>query len=220
MDTNIAQELLEQRRDFEAAAPVVDVEGMSSPKMCEFLRALVARMEPAEVYLEVGTWKGRTLLSAAHGNLQRVCVGCDKFRFWGKFTGPRFLARRAFYRNVERYRATSANIVFHEMTSEQMFAEGRVPPCVGVYFYDGDHSYEGTHRGITSGVQVLSPRAVVLVDDWNDPVIRSATRDAFAASGTTILWERELPGDHTERSWWNGVGVFFVARAVLASRAA
>lgn len=216
MQTNIARDILAERLDFESAAHVVDVPGMSSPKMCELLRALVSRMEPHEVYLEVGTWKGRTLLSAAHGNLGRVCIGCDRFRLWGKFTGPRFLARRAFYRNVARHRAISANIVFHEMTSEQMFAEGRVPRCVGVYFYDGDHSYEGTYRGIASGLEVLAPQAVLLVDDWNDPLIRRGTRDALREKGATILWERELPGDHTERTWWNGVGVFYVARATAS----
>jgi hypothetical protein len=64
---------------------------------------------------------------------------------------------------------------------------------------------------------VLSPRGVILVDDWNDPAIQRATRDALRERGATILWERELPGDHSERTWWNGVGVFYVARAGVAA---
>lgn len=36
--------------------------------------------------------------------------------------------------------------------------------------------------------------------------------DGFRDSGVDILWRRDLPGDHTEATWWNGVGAFYVAR--------
>jgi hypothetical protein len=81
---------------------------------------------------------------------------------------------------------------------------------VGVYFYDGDHSYESTFHGVVSAAPLLSVRAVLLVDDWNDPVIRQATRDAIARVKLRVLWQRELEGDHSELGWWNGLGAFFV----------
>ncbi len=139
-------------------------------------------------------------------------MGCDRFRFWGRFTGPGFLAKRALFDNIARYKEHSAAIEFHAMSSSRLFREHRVERPVGVYFYDGDHSYGGTHHGMMAAAPLLSERAVLLVDDWNDPVIRHATRDALAHSRLSVLWQRELPGDHSESGWWNGVGVFFVEK--------
>lgn len=212
MRDNIALRALEEHDDFKDARPLVAVEGLSSPRVCAFLNQLVKRLDPGERYLEVGTYRGRTLLSAAYENPGKICVGCDRFRFWGEFTGPGFLARRALYQNIERYRADSAEIQFHPVSSRRLFAERRVQGPVGVYFYDGDHSYESTFHGIISAAPLLSERAVVVVDDWNDPVIRMATDDALSRAELRQLWRRELPGDHTERGWWNGLGAFFVER--------
>lgn len=213
MQENIAARLLEEHRDFEGAPSLVAVEGLSSPRVENFLNRLVERMAPGQSYLEVGTWKGRTLLSAAYRNRGRLCVGCDRFRLWGRYTGPGLLAKRALLRNIERYRAESATVEFHDVPSRRLFLEGRVRGPIGVYFYDGDHSYAGTHHGITAAAPYLAERSVVLVDDWNDPVIRQATRDALSTARLEVLWQRDLPGDHSERGWWNGLGAFFLRRA-------
>lgn len=212
MQENIAARLLEQHRDYALAEPLVDIEGLSSARVCRFLNDLVRNMGDDEHYLEVGTWKGRTLLSAAIDNPGRTCFACDKFRLVGRFTGLGCLARQALYRNIERYRERSARVVFHHTTSARLFRERRVPPPIGVYFYDGDHSFAGTYHGITSVEPILAARAVLLVDDWNDRVIRAATREALRAGPLRVLWDRELEGDHSEQGWWNGLGVFYVER--------
>jgi hypothetical protein len=213
MQDNIALRALTEHADFEGARPLVAVEGLSSPRVCALLNQLVKRLEPGERYLEVGTFRGRTLLSAAHENPGKICIGCDRFRFWDRFTGPGFLAKRALFHNIQRYQADSAEIQFHAVSSRRLFAERRVVGPIGVFFYDGDHSYESTFHGIVSAAPLLSERAVVLVDDWNDPVIRMATEDAFSRAELRELWRRELPGDHTERGWWNGLGVFYLERS-------
>jgi hypothetical protein len=220
MDTNIAVEVLEENRDFVGATHLVDIEGLSSPRICRFLNRLVAAMPADEHYLEIGTYKGRTLLSAAHGNQGKLCVGCDKFRFFGKFTGLGVLAERALRKNIERYRPEGALVRHHAMRSEEFFARSLSPSPVGVYFYDGDHSYAGTQHGIVAAAPFLAERAVILVDDWNDPVIRRATRHGLRLACLRVLFRRALPGDHTERGWWNGLGVFYVEKERGALRAA
>lgn len=220
MQDNIAARLLEEHQDYSAAEPPVDIEGLSSARVCRFLNDLVRNMDPHEHYLEVGTWKGRTLISAAIDNPGRTCFACDKFRLVGRFTGLGCLAKQALYRNIERYQERSARVVFHHTTSARLFRERRVPPPVGVYFYDGDHSFAGTYHGITAVEPILAQRAIVLVDDWNDKVIRAATREALRTSALDVLWERELDGDHSENGWWNGVGVFFVERSAVHTESA
>lgn len=214
MDQNIAERLLLETNDFADAKPLVDIEGLSSPRVCAFLNQLVAHMEPDEIYLEIGTWKGRTLLSAAHGNAGRRCVACDKFRFWGKFTGPGFLARRQLYGNLKRFEQGSASIEFHSMTSRELFRRKLVRAPVGVFFYDGDHSFEETHHAIVQAAPYLSRRSVLVVDDWSDPTVVAATKQALRDANLHVRWYRALPGDHTETLFWNGLGVFYVERVV------
>ena len=210
MNENIARRLLDETNDFEGAVPVVTVHGMSSPKVCNFLNRLVARMPAGERYLEVGTWQGLTLLSAAYQNVDKVCIACDKFRFWGRWTGPGWRARRSFYANLRRYRDRCAYIDFHQTTCERLFEEQLVQAPVGVYFFDGDHSQAGTRFGIAAAGGVLSRRSVVLVDDWNMPGVRAGALQGLADAGLKIIWQRALEGDHTKSGWWNGLGVFFV----------
>ena len=209
MQTNHIAALLRDTDDYAAATHLVDIPGMSSPKVCNLLNGLVARMDEGERYLEVGCWRGRTLLSAALHNTERICIGCDKFRVFGRYTGLGFVARRALYANIARYQGRRAAIWFHDMRSASFFARRPLGP-VGVYFYDGAHAYRETRRSIAAGSRGLSPRAAVLVDDWNVPHVRTATLDGFRDSGVEVLWRRDLPGDHTEQTWWNGIGAFYV----------
>jgi hypothetical protein len=176
------------------------------------LNELVRSMDAGEHYLEVGSWRGRTLLSAAVGNPGRLCIGCDKFRLYGRYTGLGVLVRRALRQNVARHAHDRAAIHFYDMPSSRFFARPRQPGPVGVYFYDGDHSFRGTRRSIAAAGPLLSRRAVVLVDDWNVERIRLGALQGFADASLRVLWHRALRGDHTERTWWNGLGVFYVER--------
>lgn len=77
------------------------------------------------------------------------------------------------------------------MTSERLLVSDLVPPRVKVYFYDGDHSYEGTRHGVVGCEPLMCDRAYLLMDDWNDPVIQEATWDGLDACGLEVLWSRE-----------------------------
>ncbi len=210
---NRLQHLLDAHNDFEDATHLVDVEGLSSPRVCNLLNQMVAGLHDDEYYLEIGTWKGLTLCSAAYNNEDAKIVACDKFKFYGPYTGFGFLAKRALNKNVSRYAHTSADITFYHMTSRDLFDRGLVPDGVKVYFYDGDHSFEGTRHGVTAAAPHLCDESYVLMDDWNDPDIRRATREGIEEAGLTIAWERELEGENGDPSgWWNGLGVFILVK--------
>ncbi len=213
MMDNLIARVLEENDNFADAKRLVDVEGMSGPRLCNLLNRLVAAMPSDQKYLEIGTWRGLTLLSAAYGNEAKRCVACDKFRVWGRYTGLGLLARAAFRANVERYRGQTATIEFHEMRSLRMFREGLVKGPIGVFFYDGDHSLEGTRDNILAAAPLLANPAVLLVDDWSDPVIRDGTREAITRAGLKVCWERWLGKDDVDRGYWNGLGAFVLGRS-------
>lgn len=212
METNVVKDVLEETNDFEGARHLVDVEGMSPARICNLLNALVRRMDQEEHYLEIGTWKGRTLLSAAFGNRGRTCFACDKFRFRGRWTGWGFQARRAFLQNLARYRYQCAELRFFSMTSRRLFDNGHVPAPIGVYFYDGDHGYELTRHGVVAAAPLFNRRSALLVDDWNMDIVRRATLDGIKDAGLRILWERGFDGDRSSTGWGNGLGLFYLER--------
>jgi len=212
MERNIAKEVLENNRFFEGSKHLVDIEGLSTPKVCNLLNQLVKKMHPQESYLEIGTWKGLTLFSAALNNHGKNCIGCDKFRFYGQFTGWGFLAKKAMNENIRRFMPRSATIRFHHMKSEELFDRKLVKAPVGIYFYDGDHSFNGTRDNLISAFPLLSKKSVLLVDDWNDPVIRGATFCALKDQNIEVLWQQELAGNHSQDGWWNGLGVFYIQK--------
>ncbi len=214
---NIAAQAFEETQNFANAKKLVDIEGLSSPKVCNLLNQLVSRMDSGEHYLEIGCFNGLTLLSAAHNNTDKICIGCDKIRMWSSSTGFGFLVKRQIYRNIKRYQHSSAKVVFHHMKSEDLFRKGMVPAPVGVYFYDGDHSYQATKHHLVVARPLLSKHAVVVIDDWNDPEIRRATRDGFKEASLKVLWEKELSGENLDTSrWWNGLAVMYVEGGLAA----
>lgn len=206
---NLAQRILQEHDDFEGAEHLVEVEGLSSPKVCNFLNQLVAALEPGEHYLEIGTWKGLTLCSAIYGNEGKVCYACDKFRLWGRFTGWGFQAKKELLANVARYGEGGATVHFHHMNSEKLFAKGLVPAPVKVYFFDGDHSFEGTKKGVLQAAPLLAQESILLMDDFRGEEIQRATYEGLKEAGLEISWERNLT---REEGWWNGLGVFFLCK--------
>ena len=114
--------------------------------------------------------------------------------------------------NLKRYSAGAAQVSMMHTTSRKLFLRELVQAPVGVYFYDGDHSYESTYHGVVAAAKVLSPRSVLLMDDWNDPVIQAATRAGIREANLTVEWERELEGNQTQEGWWNGLGVFYLSK--------
>ena len=90
-------------------------------------------------------------------------------------------------------------MTFHHMKSKALFERDLVPNNIGVYFYDGDHSYEATRLNIEWAESKLADTAVLLIDDYNDSEIRRATEDALANMSFDITWHEFLPGDATNQ---------------------
>ena len=210
---NRVERLLKEHNNYEHARALVEVEGLSTPRVCNLLNDLVASLKEDEVYLEIGTWKGLTVCSAIKDNPGKRVVACDKFRVWGKWTGWGFVAKRTLLANIRTYSQKGADVTFHHMTSRQLFERQLVPPNVKVYFYDGDHTYAGTKHGVVAAAPYLCEESWLLMDDWNDPEIQRATFDGFKEAGLEVQWKVELEGRNGDpNGWWNGLGVFKLKR--------
>ncbi len=172
---------------------------MSTVAIAAVLQKVVAEM-PAELsFVNVGVWHGFSFLASLLDNQAKRCVGVDNF---SQFGGPKqeFLARFEKLRSPEHH--------FYEMDYEDYFREkhtGRL----GVYLYDGEHSYANQLKGLQVAEPYFAPGCIVLVDDtnWDEP--RQASLDFINQSSRNyqlLLDARSAANGHP--TWWNGLMVW------------
>jgi len=174
---------------------------MSTLAVAAALHKMVADMPPDECFVNVGVWHGFSFLSAILDNPTRHCVGVDNF---SQFGGPKneFLAR------FERWRSPEDRHHFFEMDYRDYFAQHHSRP-LGVYLYDGEHSYDNQLQGLRVAEPFFAPGCIVLVDDtnWDEP--RQASLDFVEGSSRSyqLIFDARTAGNH-HPTWWNGLMVW------------
>ena len=192
--------------------PCFDVEGMLSLKKQQLLNLAFRFLDEGEAYFEVGTYRGKSLISAMLENSMRPVFACDNFSQFEDNTLDVLKANLAKYEFSDR-------VTFYNCDFLAAFTPERLPIPVGFYFYDGAHDFDSQYEAIKRIEPFLANEALVLVDDWrlaedSDSHAKAATLKAAAES--TASWEllHELParfnGDRA--MWWNGVGVLSFRR--------
>lgn len=183
---------------------VTGVAGMSTVHSLTLLADLVACLEEGEVYLEVGSYRGRSLVGALSGSATAVGFGVENF---GEFGGDTAAAREELVGNLSRFGVSDrASIV--DGDAFRMLGELRLPGPVGVYLYDGVHSAFGQYAGLGLAEHLLADRAVVVVDDATWPQVARATdRYVAAHSGYRLLAEFRARTQDDEL-WCNGLRVY------------
>jgi hypothetical protein len=192
-DAAITQ-LPERHAEFlEALAPILEIPRMSTFANAAVIRRAVEEMAPGAAYVNVGVWHGFSLFAGMIGNTDRRVVGIDDF---SQFGGPRD-------EMTARFRGfASANHAFHDMDYARYFETAHQGP-IGLYFYDGEHSYANQLRGLEVAEPFFAADCLVLVDDTNLPEPRQATADFMARSKHryAVLMDR--------RTAWNGHPTFW-----------
>lgn len=157
------------------AKPYIDVldtvEHMTTPSTMHLLNKAVRCMDEGECYLEVGTWRGSTLIGALLGNSALgYAIDDSSMTEFDKDERP---SRDVWQENVER----------HGLEDQATYIDGSVPsvfhaislPPVGVYLFDGDKkTVEDAYEGLIGVVPFLAKHALIVVDDANTAQIREA----------------------------------------------
>jgi Methyltransferase domain len=160
-----------------ALDPLLPIRRMSRLANAAVLNTAVREMDPAHAFVNVGVWNGFTFLAAMAANEERACLGVDNF---SEFGGPkddfleRFVARR------------TPSHRFFDQDYVDFFAAGLDRP-LGVYLYDGEHSYENQYRGLMVADPFYADDAVVVVDDTNLDRAHEATLKF--AEDSRLDWE-------------------------------
>ncbi len=192
--------------------PCFDDDGKLSFKKQQLLSLAFAFLEEGESYFEIGTYRGKSLISAMIDNPPRPVFACDNF---SQFEDNTFEVLKA---NLAKYNL-SDRVTFHNCDFLETYTTKRLPIPIGFYFYDGAHDFNSQYEAIKRVEPFLANEAIVLVDDWrlaedSDSYAKAATLKAAAESSQSWELLHELParfnGDCA--MWWNGVGVLSFRR--------
>ncbi len=173
------------------------------PKMSTFafgaiINMGVSNMPDNQVFVNVGVWHGFTLLCGMANNGNKKCVGIDNFSHKTD-RGE----REKFPERFNKYK--SSNHTFYEMDYLKYFLEIHTEP-IGLYLYDGKHTYENQLRALQIAEPFFSNDCVILVDDANDDAPRQATMDFIDSSPNryrVILDQKTYCNRHP--TLWNGI---------------
>jgi predicted O-methyltransferase YrrM len=202
-------------RDGRFDAVAADVPGFTTPAELAVLN-LAARLLPeGEAYLEVGTFKGRSIAGAVIDAPDREFVAVENFSEFGMVGVD---ARRTLEKTVSEY-ASGRRFTLHDADCFELLARpGVLDEPVGVYFYDGAHT--GLARFLALGVvePLLADEALVLVDDATWPMVSTATlRYSSSHDGWSVLRDIRAETDHDER-WANGLLILRYRRPAGSDR--
>ena len=168
--------------------------------MLELLNSSVAEMPEDCHYMEVGTFKGLTLIGALLNN-DKKAIAVDNFSEFEEANAQKHLV--CFLKRFEMH----DRVDFFEMDFRHYFTTHRVPK-LGVYFYDGAHDEHSTYDGIAYAIPFLADNALIIIDDYCYPQVQVGVKKAVDKFGLRIAKEIFTPNyPEFDPEWWNGIGV-------------
>ncbi len=188
----------------------LEVGGRTSPKIRHLLNNLCGL--PDTVFLEAGSWKGASFISALAGNEDTVRAGIaiDNWCCRGGGPGENYgeseqLFDKARSRFLGQYGDRQQKI------KQDLFTITSLPVVPTVFYYDADHGK--TEAGTRHFFDMIADPCIVCVDDWSWDFVQAGWRKASA--DRTIVKEWELPTEKRKDTdlWWEGFYVCILARA-------
>jgi hypothetical protein len=161
-------------------------------------------------YLEVGTWKGSSFISALYkNNIKATCIDNGS-----QFGGP----VSEFYKNMFiylGYNYNNENINIIDKDCWSITYDDIIYP-INIFLYDGDHSYESQKKAITYYYKYFSKYIIIIIDDWivSDDRVKKGTLDGLHEMNLIIHYSKEIPLVNTTKehtggdTFWNGCGIF------------
>lgn len=188
---------------------LADVPGMATENKLALLNLAAAHLGPGEAYLEVGSYKGLSLIGAVLGNEGRRFYAIENFLEFNLDGGQ---ARTELLANLARWVEPDRVQLLEGDCFDLLRTEGRLEAPVGVYFYDGAHGRLPHYLALGVAERWLADRALVVIDDASWPIVSQATDRYLAAHpGYRLLFDLAAAHEEDPR-WWNGVRVYAFER--------
>jgi hypothetical protein len=177
------------------------VEGMATENKLTLLSLAASCLDAGEVYVEIGCYRGASLIGAARNNPDVRIFACDNF---SQFDAAAVILRE----NLARY-APVAQVTFFDMEFREFLALAPWRPArIGAYFYDGRHFFADQYDALALAAPYFADDTLVIIDDTNKSAVRAANW-LFSRKfrQLELVLDLRTPGNKSP-TWWNGIQVF------------
>jgi protein O-GlcNAc transferase len=196
------EDVLAGKHDARFAEVLSHLHCMSTARVYAVINAVVSCMDPGEIYVEIGTYQGGSLISALLGNNAQA-VGVDSFH---EFTATN--SKAITRHNLEAF-GMSDRVALFDMRYQDYFGSVSTDFKIAVYNYDGEHGYEPQLAGMEAAWSHLRKGSVIIVDDYFYPEVTRAVNQFIANHVDRVkvllivdsLNETNAP----DPVWWNGI---------------
>lgn len=202
-------------RDSAHVALCDEVEGMTTANEVAVLNRAAHHLPPGEIYLEVGTFRGRSLCGAIRGVDGVTFVAIENFVEFGMLGEE---ARAALMRNLHTYAVGKDVNLLDGDAFDLMARREAVTESVGVYFYDGEHTSLSHYLALGVAEPLLADEALVLIDDASWPMVQSAHRRYMARHPGWTVERRFDAAEQDDPYWANGLHILRYLRPAGAKR--
>jgi predicted O-methyltransferase YrrM len=185
-------------KDRRFAPILAEVGGLARENNLALLNLAASLLGRGESYVEVGSFKGLSLIAAMLGNSGDF-VGIDNFSMEG---GGRALLEK----NLRGHGLTGHTILAGDALG--LLRDGALAGRrVGVYYYDAAHDYRSQLDALRLVEPHLVEGALLIVDDTDWTQVRRAIRDYLRSQPRARLLLEIAGKDRGQPWWWEGVQV-------------
>ncbi len=183
-----------------------EVQGMTTPSTMHLLNLAVQHMDANECYMEVGTWRGSTLIGALLGNdAFGIAIDDDTMN---EHDGDTRSSQQVWRENVARF-GLADRVEYVDCSVPAVWSELGLRTPAGVYLFDGDKSTEdAAYAGLVGALPFLADEALIFVDDANEIAIRMAVHKLERAYPDNAIKIIDIPTPgNCWPCFWNGIMV-------------
>jgi len=192
------RELETQLGDVSRFAEILEaVPGLARPNNLALLNVAARCLGAGESYVEVGTYRGTSLVAAMLGN-HGDFVALDNWSFPD-------VSREDLDANLDRY-GLSATVIEGDAL-ETLRSDALDGRTVGAYYYDNGHEYEQQLDGLRLIERHLASPALLIVDDTDWERVERAVEDYLAGQPRATELYRAEGKDRGHPEWWSGMRV-------------
>ena len=193
-----------------------EIVGFSGKKLFNTLVGLTQNLKENAIYLEIGVYKGKTLLTNAATNPQVRCIGIDNFSLFNESkTNKDIVLKKIEELNLKNVELLDMD---YEEALDNLDKFLKKDEKVGVFFIDGPHDYRSQLIPLLKIEKFLSNKSLIIIDDANYAHVRQATKDFLtinpsfkllceAYTETHIANLEEDKKQNVIDGWWNGVNI-------------
>ena len=147
--------------------------------LMKLLNSAVEHTEPDEIYCEIGTTQGLTLIGALFEHTEKMAYAVNNLSNFDS-TGE---LQQELLENLQQFNLES-QVFFCDQDLEEFLLELReieTENNIGVYFYNGSPEYRSVLLGLMLIKPFLSKKALVVINNSNKSLVQQAYWDLIAS---------------------------------------